>query len=827
MATLLDNLTEFLEDKLKEFNPDLAVGEGTAIRDLFIKPFSTVLQPIADEILSIRSNLSLADAEDLPETDLDRLAANYFVTRKTGSKATGTVRLYFSQPVDEFVPQGTVFIAANGVRFLSRADTTITSSGLRLNTFGDLFFQDIAVEAELAGVSGNIAANLITDLLSGSDKVVDVANPAEFSGGTDVETNAELMTRLAIAITFRNLINKPGAKLILLENFERLLDVFVVGFGDRHQVTGEDVGTGTGAQTVYQLDETEDVIASLAKIYLEVQDELVATGPLTNGFQAVDFFPFTRETLALRYGASFVAGTALRGTRQSVLDELVGTGDNVQTAYQLDHAPVTPGTLELRKGFSFTSGTPLVLTTDYTVDLDTGAITLTGAGVTALGTDQLRARYTAEPHFVASPSVVSDEFVGLGDGVETAYQLNFFPVTAGSLELHVGTITGTLLVDPTDYTVNLATGEITLTAAGVTALGTSALRAKYTTSPTAQQFGLTKEGATFLGANPLRAQYTTDALDSSLVSSDFDGVVTFTAAPSAGALITADYSYHLMRRDRLSGDNLVLGDDSFGTQSNVHIGGKVDFYLRFQGLEEQEVRLNGVKAENFLFAQGIGDPAPTATQQYLSTVPLPIIFIKNIEMVDPGTNLPSGIFLGAPTDYTLDILSGKVNVNMSMRQKVKLAIPNPAFQGTDILLRYFTHADFDAVQDFVDDDVNRIVTADLLARAPMPVFVDVAINYARLEGGPDAATVQQVVEDFINGRKLGQCVSIYDLTKTLSDAGVRFVQLPITLSATKVNLDFTETAVTSTDRLEFAPNFQFVARTVTVTEVALPACDAI
>lgn len=77
---------------------------------------------------------------------------------------------------------------------------------------------------------------------------------------------------------------------------------------------------------------------------------------------------------------------------------------------------------------------------------------------------------------------VADELVGTGDNVETEFQLDNVPVVTSTVELHVGTISGTLLVLTTDYTVTTA-GLITLTGAGVTALGTNDLHAKYSYAP--------------------------------------------------------------------------------------------------------------------------------------------------------------------------------------------------------------------------------------------------------------------------------------------------------------------------------------------------------
>lgn len=847
-AEFTANLLEWLEDKAKEFNPNFATSEGTAVRDLFVKPFSVIFQPIVDEILKVRANLSLADAATLEDADLDRLAANFFVTRKAGSKAIGTVRLFFNEPVDEFVAQGTVFLAANGVRFVAAQDVPITTSGLRLNTFGDLFYYDIPSEAESTGASGNIAANMISDLLVGSDKIVDVSNPSPFSGGADTETNEELIDRLSIAITFRNLINKPGAKLILLENFLRLQDVYVVGFADQHTILDEQIGVGDGSTLGYQLSETEDVIPGSVDVSLKVVDELVLTGPTTPGFKQLDFFPYDADSLELRFGASFLAGTDLvadtdfvGGPKISVLDELVQSW---------------------------------ILA-------------------------------------VAGPLPAVD----------------FFPIDASpAIEVRVGAtfLTGALLTPTTHYTVNLATGVITLTIAGAAQANLQAVKdihAKYSaTSVLTGAFALTPSGVTALGGAQLHAKYDAGILDDTLVSGAFDGAVTFTLAPSPGTIITATFTYYLMRRDRMSGSNLVLGDDTFGTQTNVHIGGKVDYYLKFLGLEEQETRINSIKALNFLFAQTTLDPAPTVTQQYVTIAPRPILprvlspfddaVIERviIEKVDPGTNLPSGIFLaeGAsvadelvatgpvapgvfqldnfpvntgtlqlhagtisgpllvdPADYTvnlatgqvtltvagaavvnaaippdihalystgdyaLEIMPNKLNVNMSTRQRLRLIINNPLFVGVDVFLRYYSHSDFEAVQAFVDDEVNRIVTADLLVRAPMPVFVDLVVNYSRLDGGPDAAAVASGVTSFINGLKVGKCLSVFDLAKALNEIGVQFMQLPMTIDALRVNLDFSTIRILTDNKVEIPPNFQFVARTITVNEVALSSCDAI
>lgn len=768
-AEMTDNLLEWLEDKAREFNPNFSTSEGTAVRDLFVKPFSVIFQPIADEIIRIRENLSLKNAENLSEEDLDLLAANFFVTRRTGSKSTGSVRVFFNEAVDEFLAQGTVFIAASGARFLSTADTTITSTGLRLNTYGDLFYWDVDVEAESVGEAGNIPADLISDTESGSDKIVDVSNPAAFSGGTEAESNAELLDRLAIAITFRNLLNDPGAKLILLENFPRLLDVLVVGFGDTHKITGENLGTVSIPQTVFQLSETEDVIATSIDVYTAVADELVLTGPVSPGFKVVADFPYTGDSLELKAGASFLAGTALTvttdfsgGSIAEVADELIAT------------TPVAAGTYNLAFGI------------------------------------------TADPG-------------GLGT------------ITSGSLKLYKGPVSSAVaLTAVTHYTnVNYVAGTFDITAAGATFLAGADLHGKYSATTTLNgAFSLYQSGATIVNAAvppQLHAKYSAGPLDASLVdvlTAGFNGTITFTTSPLPGTTVTADFEFYLMRRDRMSGNNLVLGDDTFGTVTYAHIGGKVDYYLKFLGLEENELRINGIKDTIFLWEKTTNDPTPAATEMYVTGLTHPIAPIKNIELVDPGTNLPSGTFLAeanppvGPNQYHLSIITNKLNVNLSTRQRIKIEV-SPDVLTRDIFFRYFSHQDFAAVQAFVDDPANRIVTADLLVRAPMPVFVDIDLTYSRATDGPDADTVKAEIVNYINGLKLGKCLAAYDIANAVSTIGVKYLQLPITMTARRINLDFSETTITTQNQVLVPPNYQFIANNVTVTEVDLSTCVTI
>lgn len=73
--------------------------------------------------------------------------------------------------------------------------------------------------------------------------------------------------------------------------------------------------------------------------------------------------------------------------------EEVGTGDNSETVFWLDKKGVISGTYNIYYGASTASVTELTESTHYSLDLETSKLTLTAAGVTAVGTNKIYADY--------------------------------------------------------------------------------------------------------------------------------------------------------------------------------------------------------------------------------------------------------------------------------------------------------------------------------------------------------------------------------------------------------------------------------------------------
>lgn len=225
-------IEKFLTTKVQEYFPDFDLREGTAFRDMVIKPMAIFLQPYRDQVNVLKRNQSLKNFELMSGEELDALVANVFIARRSGSRATGSVRVYLSAAQQVSFSTDVQFQTADGLIFYPTATVGFTAEQLALNTDGLYFYCDVPSTAEAAGVDYNVAAHQIVFISGGPAGVVKVDNPAAFALGVDEEDNATLARRAQTAITVRDLVTKRSISAALLENFTAMREVAVVGFGD-------------------------------------------------------------------------------------------------------------------------------------------------------------------------------------------------------------------------------------------------------------------------------------------------------------------------------------------------------------------------------------------------------------------------------------------------------------------------------------------------------------------------------------------------------------------------------------------------------------------
>lgn len=227
-----------VKEKVKQIvlagDSTLDLEDGSGIVDLLINPLSNVISYYENELLDITQNLSLENVADMDEDQLDGIASMFFIDRISGEKVRGYVKIFFSSAVNVTIPAGTGFLTADGKRYLSLKEYSISGSRMLLNQDIAPYYNTdgILVEAEETGSAYEISAGSINQVELDNLNYVKVSNSFGFTGGVEKETNAALYARILDSITSETASSAKSIKKILLKNFTTIKTVKVIGFGD-------------------------------------------------------------------------------------------------------------------------------------------------------------------------------------------------------------------------------------------------------------------------------------------------------------------------------------------------------------------------------------------------------------------------------------------------------------------------------------------------------------------------------------------------------------------------------------------------------------------
>ena len=189
-----NEILENMKDKYFEIrgsDPDEECDSGILLRLMAGEVYS--LEAYADW-LKAAMFVSSAHGEAL-----DHHAAQRGLERKTGSKASGTVRVSVDVPLeyDVVIPQGTVFTTSDGQLYYESVSQASILSGT-----GSTF---VEVNARYSGGRYNVAADTVTTVVTYFSSGISVTNSSAFTGGTDDETDEQLRER--IVRSYRELSN--------------------------------------------------------------------------------------------------------------------------------------------------------------------------------------------------------------------------------------------------------------------------------------------------------------------------------------------------------------------------------------------------------------------------------------------------------------------------------------------------------------------------------------------------------------------------------------------------------------------------------------------
>jgi hypothetical protein len=241
--TLVDQTLAELNQLMQEAHPEVELTRGVVydLLQYFSSVFGAKEQTEVDNVIRSASLLEItANPELASDTIVDRVFSNYNITRKPGDNANGSIQIVVSKDIDTVIEDGLIF-EANGQQFgadsafVGRSTTSIVQSSTdrRLVPLGDgTFAFNIEATAVEAGSFGNISrgTQMIPQTLPAN--YVDSFAATDFIDGFPTETNQEILTRQQEGVAAKTWGDRVNISAWIKENFDRVLHVSTIGFGD-------------------------------------------------------------------------------------------------------------------------------------------------------------------------------------------------------------------------------------------------------------------------------------------------------------------------------------------------------------------------------------------------------------------------------------------------------------------------------------------------------------------------------------------------------------------------------------------------------------------
>jgi hypothetical protein len=271
------DMQTFINDRLVQAYPDMAIGDGDAVTDLLAKPATLLWDPIVREVARLKRGQSFADPNTLTTDEAEALGANLFAERAQGDSARGTARILFAQAQNVSVSPVNFFTSRGGLHYFPTESQAIRIEEMLQNVDENgLFYFDVTVIAEEPGSQYNIGPRELVSVAN-LESAVQVINLRKFESGDDAQTAAEFVDQTRQELTERSLVTIRGIASKVTGAFPEVTRLNAVGFNDpemqRDVITGgglgEIVGAGAAGITV------SDLVGSAFTSFFSVNDGAV------------------------------------------------------------------------------------------------------------------------------------------------------------------------------------------------------------------------------------------------------------------------------------------------------------------------------------------------------------------------------------------------------------------------------------------------------------------------------------------------------------------------------------------------------------------------
>ena len=173
-------------DMISEASPDIDTREGSFFNDMI----SGVAYEIWKLYQSLDAVIPIVYVDETSGEYIDKKCADYGIIRKEGTKASAVLTITGTDGT--IIPEGKVFLTAEGLEFITDISVTITEDTAT-----------VTASAAEVGEKYNVSTGTITNQYANTSGVSTVTNGAAL-GGTDQETDKALYIRL------QNYLQKPA-----------------------------------------------------------------------------------------------------------------------------------------------------------------------------------------------------------------------------------------------------------------------------------------------------------------------------------------------------------------------------------------------------------------------------------------------------------------------------------------------------------------------------------------------------------------------------------------------------------------------------------------
>lgn len=217
--------------------PDLDLRQGTALRDLVIRPTATLLGLINKGLNYYFIQNTISGINDNSPSDLlDSILSNWFLTRKLGTNAVINARLYFARQKNISLTADVFFSPDNALKYYPTQSFVLPSGALTYDMNSDEYYVDVDLVAEAAGPSYNISTGSLLYFTNFDPYFLRAEINFLKLEASDAETNSQFIQRAQTAISTRNLINVPSIISNLQENFTSISQIQPIGMSDPEMI---------------------------------------------------------------------------------------------------------------------------------------------------------------------------------------------------------------------------------------------------------------------------------------------------------------------------------------------------------------------------------------------------------------------------------------------------------------------------------------------------------------------------------------------------------------------------------------------------------------